>query len=202
MLLKRTWIPCLDTDIRYLYDGVWEYINEKWGYTDKPRLYLNTSKSVRQLGLFSFDRCGNTAITLNQLFVRHKESVLNTIVHEFAHYLTYKRYGRNCGHNARWHLLADELGDKFGEKITTYCSHNHEVLQEARELKPKTIKNQISYEVKCNDCGHTFTYGRQRWWFKDKTQISNPICTCPYCKNHSFSIIVKRKGEHPEGATK
>ena len=191
MLVKRTWVPCFDKDIKYLYDGVWEYINQKYGYTDKPELYMNKSNSIHQLGLFSWDGKGNTTITLNQLFIKHKESVLNTIVHEFAHYLAYKRYNRNCGHNARWHLIADELGKHFGEDITTYCSHNHEVLEEARELKPIVVRQRHHYELVCEHCGSIFTYKQARWWFKDKFYVDDESCTCPHCKNHSFEVRKK-----------
>ena len=188
-IIKRTWVKCTDNDIIYLYEGVWEYIAERYGYTNKPQLYMNKSNSIRQLGLFSYDGKGNTTITLNQLFYKHKDSVLNTIVHEFAHYIAYQRYGRNCGHSARWHLIANDLGNHFGENITTSCSHNHEVLQEARELKPQVSRRkQHYYQVICERCGHIFTYKKQRWWFKDKWHVDDIKCNCPYCHGHTFSI--------------
>jgi predicted SprT family Zn-dependent metalloprotease len=186
MMVKRTWEFCMDRDIESLYDKVWDYVSLNFDLDDCPYLYLNKSNSIHNLGLFTCDGY-NTYIVLNKLFLNHKDKALNTIIHEFAHYVAYKKYGRNCNHSWRWKEIASQIGRYFGENITTYCSTNHEVLEEARRRK-NIREESIRYIIICSKCGHKFYYKRQMSWFKDRNIINNIKCTCPYCRGHKFEV--------------
>lgn len=132
MIIKKTWEVCLDKDIRNIYDKVWYFIKNKYYYNedDKPNLYLNKSNSIHELGLFYYgSKLEKPLIILNKLFLNNKNLVLNTIVHEFCHYMCWKIYGGNQHHNYRWKLFAKELGNYFGENITIYCKDNHPILE-------------------------------------------------------------------------
>lgn len=191
MHIKKTWESCIDKDIEKMFNTVWDYVSLNYDLDDCPYLYMDKSKSVNTLGLFTWDnRSKESCITLNKLFVRHKDRVLNTIIHEFAHYVAWKKYDAH-GHDRRWQQIGNQIGMHFGEEILPFCSNDDPVLTEARELKPKKLKNKRSYEIVCESCKHVFRYKKQRVWFRNKQYVDDTRCTCPYCQGHRFEVKVK-----------
>ena len=135
MHIKKTWEICSDKDIESMFNEVWNYVSLNYDLDDCPYLFLNKANSIHTLGLFHYDNVSNqSCIVLNKLFLKHKDKVLNTIVHEFAHYVAWKKYDDHL-HDRRWQQIGNQLGIRFNESILPFCASDDVVLQEAKRLK-------------------------------------------------------------------
>lgn len=190
--LKRTWKLCNNSYINNIYDKAWDYISNEYDIYNQPDLYLNTSKSIHNLGLYVRDSSfKNSAVVLNVELINHPKEVLNTILHELCHHIADFSYSTNCHHDWRWKKIAQHVGNHYGEEITTFCSHNNEVLEACREKRHLTNKRETRktfYIVKCESCDKEFKYKKKTWWINKLMNHEEVGCTCPRCKQHQFSV--------------
>ena len=91
----------------------------------------------------------------------NENELVETILHELAHYITYKLYPTdNHGHNEMWQDIAIQLG----------CSGKQYANRENLGNPPKP-----KYVIKCRDCKATFNYFRKT---KAVKNIEDYRCSC------------------------
>lgn len=91
--------------------------------------------------------CNTFEITLSHLVLLTAEQVRSTLVHEYAHLLTYERYGRaGLTHGRAWQSVMAELGEPPEVRHRYQCTRN-----ESRQI--------VFY--RCQRCGAQFERKRR-----------------------------------------
>ena len=188
MHIKRTWKICTDSNINNIYDDVWAYISNEYDIDDCPYLYLNNSKSVHLLGLYTWDISGECAVVLNAELLQHPKDILNTILHELCHHIATTLYKTNCHHDYRWKEIARHVGAHYRENITIHCASDNETLKACKAQKGLRKTQDKRWIVRCTTCNHEFTYQKKTWWIAKLAQHEGVDCKCPYCKQNHFEV--------------
>lgn len=136
-----------------------------------------SSRMTRTLGLCTHMGGPKYRITLNIKFMNacNEVDILNTIAHELIHSIN------GCmNHGEKWKYIANLMNKEYGYHISRTSYY--------KEYIESLPKPQYKYKVICNHC-------QNAWYYKKRTKVINSIfknpnsCTCPHCRQKSFSIV-------------
>lgn len=201
--MKNGWKICTNKTLIEMCKEVAGFCKCEFGLSGVTDVKVYTHRSYRALGT-CYSR--SNEIVLSDIYNKHPQYALNTICHEYAHYVADHYYGENCHHNYRWKKVANIIGKSFGEVIERVADSKDPILEYLREEKAKNrkIKSTKShrvthphnftykYKVNCNGCGYEWKFKKKCSWFGDVrvAQSYTVIDTakCPFCKTKSFRV--------------
>lgn len=129
-------------------------IMEAEGYKE-----IEVSQNTRlrtTLGCFKWVTVGNRVVPAciefsNAILSIGGEQLLDTMLHELAHYFVTEDTGKNNGHNSRWEQYAEALG----------CSTEPCARLNKEELKHVSIEK-YKYKIVCATCGEVVEYRKRK----------------------------------------
>ena len=164
-------------DIRIFVNELVDYYNTVEG-TNIPFVNFEISinkRLTRTLARFGFQILSDDSIRpkyiqfSNIIMLESDELLIETILHELAHYIVTMRYQKNCEHNYQWKETCRVLGM---ENISPYTK--------------TTNKFAHKYLIICEDCGILAT--RDRLTYELKTDVRYGCIQCKKCKNDKLMI--------------
>lgn len=198
--MKNGWKICTNKEILSKCNDVVNFCIKRFNLPEVANVKIYTHKSVRTLGsCYSWKK----EIVLADIYDRYPQYSMNTICHEYAHFVADNYYKERCNHSNRWKRVADIIGREFNEKIERCASKDDPIIAiQEEELKEKANKPKHKpthsydiddkYKVECMSCNHEWKFKKKCKWFGD-TQILSAIVVenrvrCPYCSHKIFEI--------------
>ncbi len=138
-----------------------------WGVEAKVSIHYDV-KSIRTIAYFRHSDC---SIHLNPELLKEYgvRYVNNTLVHEYAHYIQYLRYGNSVRpHGKEFKNICRVFGIEGKASTNIYV--------ESKFLREKLSKNRVEY--KCNCQSHWMTKRQDR-----KIRLGIASYTCNSCKS-------------------
>ena len=151
---KTTWKYITNKDVQYCVDLCALAVRDLYGL-NLPRFYMHSTRKTAGLCCMEMwdGRYIDSVILLSDALIGLPlNDIMNTVVHEVAHFVANTRYGYNCGHNSQWYYVGRKIAIEVGlapDTITQYIQKGDAVLD--------ALRNKAKYMVGCpNGC---FTKG-------------------------------------------
>ena len=142
-----------------------------------------------------------------QLLEGTEEDILNTLYHELAHYLVFKkavRYGileydkfdnewylrdkerweKYNQHGEEWRKMVDLINFRLGTNI-------QRIAPEIKAVSDRYEKN-AKYTIECNNCHNKFYYYRRSRFVDDVLNGTADHYECPYCKTKGDYTLIEK----------
>ena len=169
-------------NIKTLYLDAMDIMDELGIKTGKIQSVLWNSRLRSVWGRCTYNRKFNTyKIELNPILAGDDvswEDAMNTMIHEVLH----AHKDRMC-HTGEWKRCAELVNKEYPIYNITRCTSAEE-----KGVADKMTRT-ANYTVKCNQCGHTYTYTRAGKVVKlIQTYPTNHGCRC-VCGSSNLSLI-------------
>lgn len=170
--IPRTWKTCRNPDILRVFNEVCTEARNLGYVFKEPVLYI--IKSTSSWGRCKFNcETNESAIALNEVFLKNPEACRNTMVHEIAHSIAIGDH-----HGDKWRAAGNNIGKKWN--IDVQRTNNYE------SLGVESIRKQADlnkYVLKCRKCGHEYYHARMC------DSVRNPSAyRCGCCKGDIYRV--------------